>query len=225
MTARRLSPTCLLAFCVAVSAAACDDAPPPPKELLVIDGMTIQLAELDPLMEFLDSYVPEAGRKAKVLRILEEHLVPLHLARRAFAAERQQALARAEALCSVASNVEELERQSAAMADTLRRHVSRNQPKLPIAKFVFDPLLTRSVSQPIELAHGYVVAACYDIEQGTLKVDDRADTLQVTFGTHTLADWQKWLDGEQKRVADKVTFVHPDYREAMPPWIILPKLP
>jgi len=204
---------------------ACDDAPPPPKELLVIDGLTIELAEVEPMMKFLDSYLPEAGRKAKVQRILDEHVLPLHLARRAFAKERVALLEKARALCQVATNVDELEQHSKAMSETMRRMVSRNQPKLPVAQFLFDPLLTRSVSPPIEMPHGWVVAAAYSLAQEPLAIDDHVDSLQVTFSTHSAADWRIWLEKEQKRVGDKVTFVHPDYREALPPWVTPPKLP
>lgn len=219
---RRSSPALASVLLLAV---ACDHAPPPPKKLLVIDGLTIELAELEPFMQFLDSYLPEAGRKAKMQRILDEHVLPLHLGRRAFAKERAALLEEAKALRSVATNVEELDKQSAAMQERMRRTVSRNQPKLPVAKFLFDPLLTRSVSDPIEMPYGWVVAAAFTLEQEALAIDDHADSLQVTFATHTAIDWRTWLDKEQKRVGDKVTFVDPDYREAMPPWITLPKLP
>lgn len=202
-----------------------EPAAPPPKELLVVDGLTIELAELDPYVQFLDSYLPEGGRKAKVRRVLEEHLLPLHLARRAFAAERAEQFRRATDLCTVATNVAELEVQSKSVPDRTRKHWSRSQAKLPVAMFLFDPLHTGAVSPPLEVPHGWIVAAAYAIEQSALTVDDHVDALQVAFATHTADRWTEWVIAEQRRIADKVTFVHPDYREAMPPWLVLPKLP
>lgn len=218
---RSLAPALLLTFAIA----SCREEKPPPKELLVVDGMTIELAELEPYVRFLDSYLPEGGRKAKVLRIVEEHLLPLHLGRRAFAAERQRLFDSATQLRAVASNVAELEKQSASMATKARKRVTRSQSKLPISMFLFDPLQTGSVSAPIEVPHGFVVTGCFGITEGAIAIEDVADALQVTFATHGSTEWLTWLDAEQKRIADKVTFVHPDYREAMPKWLVLPRLP
>lgn len=202
-----------------------ETAPPQVKELLVVDGITIELAELEPFLKFLDSYLPEGGRKAKVRRILEEHVLPMHLARRAHPAERRAQLQLASDLCSVATNIAELEKQTTNFPGKSRRFVTRSQAKLPVAMFLFDELLQGAVSPPLEVPFGYIVASCYEVKTGALTVDDHADSLQVGFATHPGAEWQAWLVAEQKRIADKVTFVHPDYREAMPPWLVLPKLP
>lgn len=218
---RSLAPALLLALAFT----SCHDDKPPSKDLLVVDGMTIELAELDPYVKFLDSYLPEGGRKAKVLRVVEEQLLPLHLGRRAFAAERQRLFENAMQLRAVAGNVTELEKQTVSMATKGRKRLTRNQSKLPIAMFLFDPLQTGSVSAPIEVPYGWVVAGCFGITEGAIAVEDIADALQVTFSTHGSQDWLAWLAAEQKRIADKVTFVHPDYREAMPQWLVLPKLP
>lgn len=212
--------------CVALSLATCrEPAAPPVKDLLVVDGITIGLGELEPYVQFLDSYLPEGGRKAKVRRVLEEHVLPLRLAQRAFAAERLEQLRRATDLCAVASNAAELENQSSAIADRARKNVTRAQARLPVALFLFDPQRTGSVSPPIEVPQGFIVAAAWSITEDALAVGDYADALQVAFTTHRADEWIAWVSAEQKRIADKVTFVHPEYREAMPPWLVLPRLP
>ncbi|MBL8748244.1 MAG: hypothetical protein JNK78_03725 [Planctomycetes bacterium] len=203
----------------------CHEEPPPETRLLVVDGITIGLAELDPYLKFLDGYIPEGGRKAKILRILEEHLLPLRLAQRAFPAERGKQLELAKALRSVATNLEELENKTQSMPDVKRSRVTRGQAKLPVAMFLFDPLLTGSVSQPIEMPFGYVLAACSAINEHATTVGDYAEATVVAFATHDNAAWLGWLHAEETRIANKVTFVHPDFREALPNWLVLPKLP
>ncbi len=203
----------------------CHEEPPPETRLLVVDGITIGFAELDPYLKFLDGYIPEGGRKAKVLRVLEEHLLPLRLAQRAFPAERAKQLELATTLRSVTTNIEELENKTRSMRDVKRSRVTRGQAKLPIGMFLFDPLLTGSVSQPIEMPFGYVLAACNSINEHATTVGDYAEATVVTFSTHDNTAWLEWLRTEEARVASKVTFVHPDFREAIPNWLVLPKLP
>lgn len=202
-----------------------EEAPAATDRLLVVDGLEISLAEVEPYVAFLDSFLPEGGRKAKILRILDEHVLPLRLAQRAFPEQRQQQLTRARGLCEVATNAVELDDQSRLLQERTRRNVSRLQPRLPVAMFLFEPLRTGSVSPPLEVPSGYVVAAAFDLFESALMIDDYVDALQVGFMTHDAENWGVWLAKEKQRVATLVTYVHPDYREAMPPWLQLPKLP
>lgn len=223
---RRPVPRRLAALLTALVAAGCSDAAPVADDrLLVVDGIEITLAEVEPYVAFLDGFLPEGGRKAKILRVLEEHLLPLRLAQRTFPEERRQALARARALADVAGNAIELDQQSRLLDDRSRKNVSRLQPRLPVAMFLFQPLGIGSVSKPIEVPAGYVVAAAFDLVESQLVLDDYVDALQVGFMTHDLESWVPWWKAETKRIGPLVTHVHPDYREAMPEWLQLPKLP
>jgi hypothetical protein len=88
--------------------------------------------------------------------------------------------------------------------------------------FLFDPLTTGGTSDPIEVPRGWIVASAYEIKEAALVLDDVADAVQVGFLTHSPGDWVTWLEQEQRRLADKVTYVHPDFREHLPEWIVLP---
>jgi hypothetical protein len=215
-----------VALAVAFAAASCSDppaAPPattPEAPLLTIDGITITFGDAEPFQQYLASIAPEWGKKTRLRAVLDEYLIPLHLARRAFAKERAAARADAEALRSVATNVAELEQHSKLLSHR-RKVLARRQIELPASMFLFDPLTTGAASDPIEVPRGFYVLGAFELRESALKVDDLADTLQVGFTTHDIAAFAKWLDAEQTRIANRVTFVHPDYRDAMPPWMQL----
>ncbi|MEO6598171.1 MAG: hypothetical protein ABIP94_25790 [Planctomycetota bacterium] len=221
-----VAPAVAIALAISFSLHACGkSAPPAETRLLVVDGMEIELAEVMPYVEFLDSFLPELGRKTKIMRVLDDHVLPVHAARRAFAAERLEQLDRAEALSSVATNTAELEEKATLVKDQSRRGLTRLKALLPVAMFLFDPLKLGSVSPPIEVASGYFVVGCFDLTTSPLAIGDHVDALQVGFVTHSAAEWFRWFESEKERIATKVTFVHPEYRDAMPQWLVLPKLP
>ena len=83
-----------------VGFAACRSEAAPETRLLVVDGIEIQLADVAPYVAFLDSFLPEGGKKTKIHRVLEEHLIPLRLAQRAFPVERAALAERAKALAA-----------------------------------------------------------------------------------------------------------------------------
>lgn len=195
--------------------------PKPTDVLLRIDGLEITFGEVVPHVAFLHSFAPQWASRVKFRRVLDEFTIPLHLARRAFPAQRQQMEERSRHLRSVATNAIELEQQGAQQV-IKRKDLTRRSVELPLAAFLFDPLLTGSVSEPIEVPRGWVVASAYEVKQAALVLDDLVDSVQVGFLTHTPGDWSTWIDLEKHRVASKVTYVHPDYREYLPEWIQLP---
>lgn len=236
MTARRPHPRLAAAVCGALLLAGCGDRSPQPaplkppaqpapladgERLLTIDGIDITYGEVAVFVKFLDSYAPEYATKVKVRKVLDAYTIPLHLARRAFPEQRAQMLERAKNLCAVATNAIELEKQGAQQV-IKHKNTTRSTVELPIAMFLFDDLITGSVSPPIEVPRGWVVASAYDLRKAAAVIDDLADAVQVGFLTHTPGDWSTWLDLEKARIKNKVTYVHPDYREALPEWIQLP---
>lgn len=206
--------------------AGCSRQQPAEHRLLVLDGIEITLADVEPYVAFLDSYLPEGGRKSKVLRALEDLVLPIRLARRAFPQQREELRQRAEALCAVAGNVVELEAKSQFVKDKRRSNLTRSTAQLPVAMHAFDPLRVGGVSPPLEVPQGWFVVGVYDLHVSPgLVMDDYIDALQVGFVTHNAAQYLEWYRSEQDRLADKATFVHPDYEHAMPSWLRVPRRP
>ncbi len=196
-------------------------APQATDRILSIDGLDITFGEVEPYVKFLDSFVPKYATRVKYRRVLDSMTIPLRLAQRAFPAERAKMHERAVHLRSVATNAFEIEKQGAQQV-IKRKDLTRTSVELPVAMFLFDQMLTGSASEPIEVPRGWIVAGAYEIKEAALVLDDIVDAVQVGFLTHTPGDWATWLDLEKQRIATKVTYVHPDYREALPEWVKLP---
>ena len=208
--------------------AACGGEPAASAEtrLLVLDGIEITLADVAPYVTFYDGYLPEGGRKSKVRRALEDQVLPLRLAQRAFAPQRAAQRQLAEAICSVATNAIELEQQSQQVRDKRRANLTRGTALLPVGMWAFDPTRVGAVSPPLELPHGWFVVGLFDLKESTgLVLDDYVDALQVGFVTHTRIEFDAWYREQQVLLADKATFVHPDYEHALPSWLRPPKRP
>lgn len=215
-----LLPLLLLAACADPP----PETPPPPAAtdvLLRLDGLEITFGEVEPWVKWLDEAMPEGGHRTKVQKVLQDYLVPLKLAQRSFAEQRRPLREQAHQLRSVATNVAELEQQG-AQATIRRQNLARSQIDLPVAAFLFDPLTTRGTSEPIEVPRGFLVAAAHDLRVAGSTVHDLVDAVMVGFMTHTAADFETWKTAEQERVADRATYIHPGYREAMPTWLKLP---
>lgn len=222
-----------LALLLAVGAAAfavlaCGGRREEPKEerLLVLDGLEIKLADVQPYIDFMKSAVPEAGVNTCIQTVLEEHLIPLRVAQRAFPTERQAMKARADDLCKVATNVLELDQQTQYLprAEKRRSRTTRLHLRLPVAIYALDVLKIGAVSPPLEMPEGWLVAGVCDVKESpALAVADEAEVLYVGFYTHPTGEWLNYYAAERARLADKATFVHPDYLYAMPTWIQLPK--
>ncbi|MBM4060276.1 MAG: hypothetical protein FJ265_04135 [Planctomycetes bacterium] len=227
MKPSRMLPRCLLPLLLgACGGPAPDGAGPAPgsgpaDRLLCIDGIDIGLGEVEQHVRLLDEIGPEWSRRTKIRRVLDEFTIPLRLAQRTFPERRRQLLELARNLREVAANAIELEAKGAQFLHE-RKRVTRRSVELPVARFLFDEQTTGAVSDPIEVPRGFIVAAAFDLVPAALVIDDQADAVQVGFLSHSTGDWATWLDVEKRRVAGKVTYVHPDHREAMPEWIVLP---
>ncbi|MCB9879865.1 MAG: hypothetical protein H6835_19920 [Planctomycetes bacterium] len=199
-------------------------APAAETRILELDGIALTFDQVKPYVEFLRSFRPDAGEKTMTMYAINEHLLPLRLAQRAFPEQRKQLLEQAQGLCSVADNVIELEKQTAQMGERVYRdRLTRTAAQLPVAMFLFDPANVGAASQPIEVPQGWFVVGAFDLKQEALAIGDRADALQVGFVTHLGPEWKAWLAEQQQQLADKLTFVHPDYRDSLPAWIRPPR--
>jgi hypothetical protein len=225
----RLLPLSLpAALCAVVAVAGCRKHAPvkpaepgPEQRLLVLDGITITFGDLQPYADFLDRYWADAGRRTKLAKVLDDYVLPLRLAQRAFPTERKEQLDKANGLRSVAGNSIELE-QAAKELGVQTKQVTPGRVEIPTAMFLFDELRTNSVSDPIELPWGYRVCTAFALHRASVAVDDMADALMIGFATHDRTAWDTWLAAERQRIARKVTWVHPEYRDILPPWLKTP---
>lgn len=202
-----------------LAGAGCSDQPVAETRLLVLDGIEIRLDELTPYLEFLLDSVPEGGRKTAVQRVLEEHLLPLRLAERAFPSERAEARTRAETLKQIAGNAAELEQHAAAMPTKRRTNYPRLHARLPVAMFLFKPENLGSVSDVLAMPEGFALVGSFDLNDSVHALQQSVDAIEVGFFTHGGPEFRDWLAAEKARVAGKLSFVHPDYVFALPEWI------
>ncbi len=193
------------------------------QRLLVIDGIEITFADLQLYVDFLTESRPEAGTKTKYLWAMRDHVLPLKVAQREFPKERAEQRKLADALRSVSTNIYELEQQAKLITNKTRSNLSRQSAMLPVSMWLFDELNTNAVSPPIELAQGYFVVSSFTLNKSPLVMADFVDALQVGFITHNSKEWREWWENQKLTLGKKVTFVHPDYRDDIPPWMELPK--
>jgi hypothetical protein len=190
-------------------------------KLLEVDGLTITYGDLANEVAYLDSLAPEWSLRAKIRRVLEEFTLPLFLARREFVKERAEQLGKAASMAAASGNAAELLANSKLH---VHRHlqVTRRDVEIPISAFLFAEDKAGSVSPPIELPQGFVVAGALDLKLSAAVLDDLCEAIQVAFYTHTGKDYLAWLEAARERIAGRVTHVHPDFRDAMPIWLKLP---
>ena len=195
--------------------------PAPGDTLLVVDGVTVTFADVAAPVAFLDKMLPEYDERLKIQNALTKFTLPLLFARREFAEGRRHQFELAQTMRLASGNVEELERNSRDQP-VRRGIVTTGDVDLPVAAFLFDPEKVGSVSDPIELPQGYVLAGAFDLRPAPQLVRTTCDSMQALFLTHPASQWGTWLGALQDRISTRVTYVHPDYVLAMPPFLKLP---
>lgn len=213
--------------CLAALAAGCGEAGEPrprpdPDTILEVDGLRIQRAEIVELEDYLRSVDSRAGRLRIAAKALEL-LIPLHLARREFAESRATLRERAEALRRVVGDggYPELVLKSRMVKGYAPpRPFARHELPLPVARWAFDESELGSVSPVLETPQGFCLVATREILRGVTRAADRADAYLVTFYTHDAKEFGAWWSAARARLAGRVTYVHPDYVRALPPWLL-----
>jgi hypothetical protein len=207
----------LVAACSADSPA--QPAPPAPGVVLSIDGVQVTAAEVDALTARFDAFDSRVGRATRIRYALDSWLLPLKLAERAFAAERAVQLERAEALARAVDNggYPALRAQGAAHGRELRE--TRRAFPLPVADWLFAIENVGRVSPVIATPQGFTLVSAYQIERGTTRMHDRVEAFQAVFYTHDARQFDAWVNEQRGRIADRIGYVHPDYREALPAWL------
>jgi hypothetical protein len=193
----------------------------PEDVLLVVDGVSIRWSDVEQQVAWLDGLAPEYSLRKKIQRTLSDYTLPVLFARRDFAEQRRQLFELAQTVRAASGNVEEL-RKNASDRPMLQSRLSVGNVELPVAAFLFDPTRVGAVSDPIEVPAGYLLVGCVDLTRTQVPMEDTAECVQVGFVTHDAAAFREWETAMQQRIADRVTFVHPEFRLAMPPWLNLP---
>ncbi len=220
--ARRLSlPLPLLA-----AACTCGEGPPspPPEVALEIDGMRVLASEIAPLCEYLDAVDRHLGRNAKIAAVLDYHVLPLRLAQRAFAAQRRPLLESCTALRRAVDNgaYPALVAKAGRVRGATALSVLRTELPLSLASWVFAADSIGQVSPVLETPQGFCLVGVWQVEAGATRTADRAEVFQVPFFTHAPDEFDAWLRREKAAVAGRLSYVHPDYADALPPWLQLP---
>jgi hypothetical protein len=193
----------------------------PDDVLLVLDGITIAWKDVRERVEALDELAPEFSRKKKIQKVLSDYTIPVLFARRDFAEQRNAQRELATTLRNASGNVDEL-LKNANGRPFRRERISRGNVDLPVADFLFEPTNLGAVSPPIELPGGFVLAGCIDLTQTRVPMEDTCECVMVGFFTHDSQAEGQWELDLRTRLPQLVTYVHPDYRLAMPPWLNIP---
>lgn len=193
----------------------------PDDVLLVVDGISIAWKDVQTHVAWLDEIAPEYSLRKKIQKVLPEYTIPVLFARREFGDLRKAQFELATTIRAASGNVEELQK-NAGDRPHRRERISRGDVEIPVAAFVFEPTNVGAVSQPIEVPGGWMLAGCADLTQTRVPMEDTCECVQVAFFTHDAKFWREWKQELKTRLKDRVTYVHPDYRLAMPPWLQLP---
>lgn len=211
------------------SLAACDGrpapepGPPAPDVVLEVDGLRISQQDVTAFDAYFHELDPHMGSDYRTRELLDRHVIPLALARRAFASQRAEFATRARELRSVADNALELERKGRLAGGFVSDPpLTRNALDLAVARFAFALENIGAASPPIETPRGWVLIAPLDIDQGLVPLMDRVRAVVVPFHTHESTEFDAWLLAAKKALAGKVTWVDPGLRNALPPFLEAP---
>jgi len=226
----RFAVACTPATLATALFVACDDSAPrvpqrPAGLILEIDGLEVWQRDLEPLLRYVDSVDRRIGEKARVRAILGNHLIPLRLAQRAFAEQRSELRRRCAALHSAVGNEAYpglVAKGKAVVGDRGAIHAGRQDLPLPVAAYVFDPANLGMMSPVLEVPQGFCLIAASDVLAGATRASDAVDAFQVGFYTHDPVTFGAWLRQAEREVATRLTYVNPDYKDSLPPWIVIP---
>lgn len=207
------------------------DEPTPPSDtnhtdpvVLRAAGLEIRRSEIAALEDYVQELDPTVGEMTRKRAILDNHLLPLKLAQRDFPRERGRQRQRAEALFKVLGNAagyDDLATQSQRFPGAgLEEAVVRGNMSLPEARWAFADENIGRASPILETPRGYSILATRDKQAGPTMPYDTIDVWVTPFHTHaTRRAYLEWLVRAKASLSGHVTFIHPDYREALPYWL------
>lgn len=201
-------------------------APPTDKDPVILraSNLEIRRSEIAGFEAYLQRLDPTMGEMTRKRAILDNYLLPLKLARRDFPEGRSQQRRRAEALVKVlgtAAGYDDLATQSKLFPGAgLEEGVARGAMSLAEARWAFADENIGRASPILETPRGYSILATRDKQAGPTMLYDRVDVWVTPFHTHaTHRAYLDWLVRAKASLSGHVTFIHPDYKEALPYWL------
>ena len=211
----------LLAACGEDDPVAKEPPPGPDDVVLIVDGMEITAGEIAEFDEYVATFDKTVGRKFLITHVLQEHVLPLHLARRAHAKRRKELQDQAQALYDVTNNDGHpgLVAKSEVLEGYELEGQTRNDLPMALARFAFDPANLFAVSPPLEVPHGFYVISTSDILSSPSKAAELVTLYLVPFLSFRDArEFRTWYSEQQVLLRDRVEYVHPNYKDALPNW-------
>lgn len=211
----------LRAAVLLASLCACDETPQPaptaPQRaaIEITGGAWITREELTAFDAYYDALDPTIGLRHRRAVLLERHLLPLALARAAFPALRDQALANARELASVAGNALALQRAGGEVLGP----IARAALPVPFAAWARDQSVIGAVSPVLETPEAVFVVALLEHHPGFTPVGDELVFHVVRFPAHDQPDFAAWLQDERLRRKGGLLHCDPDVLPALPAWL------
>ena len=189
---------------------------------MIIDGVTFTRGQVEPLLRHFREMEPTLGRNHVVREIFEQHLIPATFLAREFPEKVAEQKQRADALAQTLgqASFDDLVARAHRMPgferreDAIREHVA-----IPERIWLFDDLNVGRASPVLTVPRGFSVVAAQSKTPGPTTAYDRADVCLVHFHIHGAKAHNTWLTDLRQRLAKKPAFVHPDFRDAVPPWL------
>ncbi len=204
-----------------------DYLPEPPVQkdpvILRVADLEVRQTEIQAFADYLQELDPIMGKMKRCRDLLAGYLLPLKLARRDFPNERAGQRKRAEVLARVLGNTasyDDLVAQSQRYPGArLQKALVRPLMTLPEARWAFEDIRIGQASPILETPRGYSILATLDKQPGPTRHYDAADVWTVPFHTHDYRTYVDWLARARQSLSGKVTFIHHDYKEALPDWL------
>lgn len=192
--------------------------------VLELDGVVVHEAELEPLLGYVRASGDRAGKAFAAQVVLNRHVLPMRFSQRAFAGERAALRDKAEAMLrSVVSSGgadPQLRAKGAIMGgEDSPGLIGRNGMELAQGAWCFDADNLGLVSPVLEVPRGFCLMSVSDHRPGIERSGDLVNAYQVPFYTHGKNEFDAWWAEQQRSLADKLSYVHRDYADALPTWL------
>jgi hypothetical protein len=191
--------------------------------ILRVADLEVRHSEILAFEDYLAQLDPTTGEMKRCRDLLSIYLLPLKLAQRDFRNKRADQRKRAEVLSGVLGNSashDELIEQTRRYPGAHMEHgVVRRVMTLPEARWAFEDSHIGQASPILETPRGYTILATLDKQPGPTRHYEAADVWVVPFHTHDHRSFVDWLAKAKSSLSGKLTFIHDDYKEAIPYWL------